>query len=119
MQTITRDELRKKMERGDDFALVEVLPPAAYDKYHLPGAINIPLGEDFESKAEQALRDKNQEIVVYCSDENCSASPTAAKKLLDLGYTRVIDYEFGKLDWLRGGLDVRDQTKNRAPESHP
>ncbi len=113
MQTITREELRKKMERGDDFALVEVLPASAYDKYHLPGAINIPLGTDFESKVEQTLRDKNQEIVVYCSDENCSASPTAAKKLRDLGYTRVVDYEFGKLDWLRGGLEVHDASALR------
>jgi len=100
MQTITRDALKKKLERGDDFALVEVLPPQAYDAYHLPGAINIPLGPNFEEKVLLTLRDKNQEIVVYCSDENCSASPTAYKRLKDLGYRRVYDYEFGKHDWL-------------------
>jgi len=103
MEIITTEALRAKLARGDDFALVEVLPYEAYDKYHLPGAINIPLGEGFAEKVVQALPDKNQEIVVYCSDENCSASPTAAKQLMDLGYQRVIDYEFGKRDWLKKG----------------
>lgn len=96
-----RDALRKKLERGDDFALVEVLSPEAYDQYHPPGAINTPLGPHFDENALQTLRDKNQEIVVYCSDEKCSASPTAYKRLKDLGYRRVYDYEFGKHDWLR------------------
>ena|SRR6187455_655223 len=100
MQTITREALKKKLERGDDFALVEVLSPQAYDAYHLPGAINIPLGPNFEENVLLTLHDKNQEIVVYCSDENCSASPTAYKRLKDLGYRRVYDYEFGKHDWL-------------------
>lgn len=101
MQTITREALKQKLERGDDFALVEVLPPQAYEEYHLPGAINIPLGPSFDEKVLQTLRDKNQEIVVYCSDENCSASPTAYKRLTDLGYRRVYDYELGKHDWLQ------------------
>jgi rhodanese-related sulfurtransferase len=103
METITTEALRAKLARGDDFALVEVMPHEAYDKYHLPSAINIPLGERFAEQVAQALPDKNQEIVVYCSDENCSAAPTAVKQLMDLGYHRVIDYEFGKLDWLKKG----------------
>jgi rhodanese-related sulfurtransferase len=43
---------------------------------------------------------------VYCSDENCSASPTAAKKLERLGYRRVRDYEKGKADWMQSGSKV-------------
>ncbi len=106
VQTITRDALHAKIERGDDFALVEVLPSQAYDKYHLPGAINIPLGDDFERKAQLALRDKNRPVVVYSSDESSAASPIAAKKLKDLGYRHVADYVFGKADWVRGGIEL-------------
>jgi rhodanese-related sulfurtransferase len=94
------------MERGDDFVLIEVLSPESYEKHHLPGAINIPLGEGFEQSVQQAVQDKDQEIVVYCSDENCSASPTAAKKLERLGYRRVRDYEKGKADWMQSGSKV-------------
>ena len=67
--TITRDELKGKIERGDGFRLVETLPPAAYAHAHLPGAINLPPDRVTEL-APQLLPDKSAEIVVYC------ASPT-------------------------------------------
>ena len=37
--TITREELKAKMDRGDDFVLLEVLGEASYRRAHLPGAI--------------------------------------------------------------------------------
>ena len=36
--TITREELREKIERGDDFHLFEVLGKMYFRKHHLPGA---------------------------------------------------------------------------------
>ena len=65
IQSITREELKQKMDRSDDFILVETLNPETYQKHHLPGAINIPPGEVFQ-RALQLLPDKNAEIVVYC-----------------------------------------------------
>ena len=40
--TISRDELKQKIDRKDDFFLVETLPATAYHHAHLPGAINLP-----------------------------------------------------------------------------
>jgi len=68
-KTISRDELKAKIDRNDDFLLVETLPATAYHHNHLPGAINLP-PESVTSLAAQILPDKNAEIVVYC------ASPT-------------------------------------------
>ncbi len=42
-RTITREELEAKMERGDDFVLVDALSPRYYEGVHLPGAVNLPL----------------------------------------------------------------------------
>ncbi|MCA1600130.1 MAG: rhodanese-like domain-containing protein [Acidobacteria bacterium] len=67
--TITRDELKGKIERGDKFQLVETLPPTAYAHAHLPGAVNLPPDKVTEL-APKLLADKSAEIVVYC------ASPT-------------------------------------------
>ena len=39
--TISAEEPKAKMDRGDDFHLVEPLLPKEYDQRHLPGAINI------------------------------------------------------------------------------
>ena len=68
-RTISRDELKQKIDRKDDFLLVETLPATAYHHNHIPGAIN--LAPDSVSKlAPHLLPDKGAEIVVYC------ASPT-------------------------------------------
>lgn len=45
METITREELKEKMDRGDEFMLVDTLGAEVYEESHLPGAINLPLEE--------------------------------------------------------------------------
>lgn len=67
--TITRNELKAKMDRGERFKLVETLAPTAYEHAHLPGAINL-LPDRVRELAPQLLPDKQEEIIVYC------ASPT-------------------------------------------
>jgi rhodanese-related sulfurtransferase len=63
--TISLDELRTKLDRKDDFALVEALTPTKYRKGHLPGAVSLPF-YSVDRLAPKRLPDKNQEIVVYC-----------------------------------------------------
>jgi rhodanese-related sulfurtransferase len=65
--TITRDDLKQKIDRKDDFLLVETLPATAYHHNHLPGAINLPPDKVSELAA-QLLPDKGAEIVVYCAN---------------------------------------------------
>ena len=69
VQSISRDELKRKIERKDDFFLVETLSRIAYQHAHLPGAINLP-PDQIKELAPTLLPEKNAEIVVYC------ASPT-------------------------------------------
>lgn len=99
MKAISGTSLQKKMQRGERFALLDVRPKQAYDDYHLPGAINIPLGPDFKEKAKLALSDEDHEIIVYGADENCSLAPTACKLLEEIGFRRILEYELGTLDW--------------------
>lgn len=64
--TITREELKEKIERDDKFQLVETLPRTAYDHAHLPGAINLP-PDQVKELAPSLLPNKAADIVVYCS----------------------------------------------------
>jgi rhodanese-related sulfurtransferase len=48
MQTISREELRGKMDENRHVAVIEVLSPEQYEQGHLPGAMHIPLGEGFD-----------------------------------------------------------------------
>ena len=65
IKTISREELKQKIDRGDALLLVETLPVMAYLSAHLPGAINLPPDQVRES-AHRVLPDKSAEIVIYC-----------------------------------------------------
>ncbi len=66
-RTIGREELKAKMDRGDDFVLVDTMGSPYYRHSHLPGAINLPVDE-LGGRAPELLPDKGAEIVVYCID---------------------------------------------------
>jgi rhodanese-related sulfurtransferase len=69
VKTIEREELKKKIDRGDHFRLVETLSEEKYRKGHLPGAVNLP-PDQLAELAPRLLPDRSEEIIVYC------ASPT-------------------------------------------
>lgn len=107
LDLISRSELKEKIDRGDDFDLVEVLPRESFLESHLPGAINIP-GDELREQAPRKLPDTSREIVVYCANPSCKASPRAARLLEDLGYENVKDYAGGKEHWKEGGLPLEE-----------
>lgn len=64
-EDISREQLKEKMDRGEDFTLVETLDEEHYELAHLPGAINLPPGEF--NRAQELIPDKKSEVVVYCA----------------------------------------------------
>lgn len=62
---ISQEELKQKIDRGDNFRLVETLPAETYHHAHLPGAVNLP-PDQVSKMAASLLPDKAAEIVVYC-----------------------------------------------------
>ncbi|HZD25759.1 MAG TPA: rhodanese-like domain-containing protein [Alphaproteobacteria bacterium] len=105
MDRIDRDELKRMMDE-DAVAVIEVLDSEYYRKFHLPQAINVPLSGDFDREIQQVVRDKSQPVAVYCMDEDCPASPQAADRMEELGYSRVYDYVEGKMGWKEAGLPI-------------
>lgn len=90
LKEISREEMKAKMDRGDDFVLVEALSRRHYEMSRLPGAIN--LSYEFVDRAEKVLPDKRAEIVVYCMNEECEASREEARELEEVGYVNVLHY---------------------------
>lgn len=109
--TITRDELKAKLERGERPTLVEALPEQYWLHSHLPGAINLP-HDAVDALAPTLLPDRSAEIVVYCANAACRNSEIAAARLAELGYANVRTYREGKQDWVEAGLPV---IKGRTP----
>jgi rhodanese-related sulfurtransferase len=102
---IGRDELRAKMENGEEFVLVDALAPMSYARSHLPDAINLPL-EWVDERAPRRIPEPDTEIVVYCIDAACTSSGLVAERLRRLGYSNVRHYVEGKADWTEAGLPL-------------
>ena len=114
-KTISRAELKEKLDRGDDFVLVDTLAEKYHRHSHLPGAINLPVDE-VRGRAPELLPDKDAEIVLYCMDTPCPASDRAARELAAMGYTRVLHYVEGKKDWIDAGLPAEGRRYERLRE---
>lgn len=101
MQPISRDDLKTMNEtEHEDFVLINVLPQEKFNEKHIRTSINIPVdSDDFVEKVKSVAGSKDRKIVVYCANFECDASPQAAKKLEDAGFTKVYDYEGGTKDW--------------------
>ena len=103
-RVISREELVDKRRRGDPFILVDVLSHEHFEHIHLPGAINVPL--PMMRELAPLLFGKDDDIIVYCAGFECTASPTAATILTQLGFTRVAHYAGGIKDWQEGNLPL-------------
>lgn len=101
---------QKKIDQIQDGSLVvlNVLGQEYYTDCHIKGSINVA----FDS-VEQFARTLNQnaEIVVYCSNYQCTTSTYVAKKLKSLGYNQVYVYEGGMAEWYQRGLPVEGPSK--------
>lgn len=104
IRTIKLEELKAKLDRGDEFRLVMTLGDFAYRAAHIPGSEHFPTAEaTFE-----ALH-PDEEIVVYCSDETCVASQKAYRALVDRGYGNVWRYAGGLSEWHSAGYPLEGE----------
>ncbi len=107
LQAINASTLHDKMKSDARPVLINVLAEESYVTRHIPGSINIP-NEKIEL-IETVVPDKEQDIVVYCANTDCGASPKAAEALLDMGYTNVWDFEAGLAGWKEAGYTLHGQ----------
>lgn len=104
MKTISAQELKEKLDSGADVEVINVLSKDSHETKHIPGSKNIPVDE-LEERAPKELPDKNKEVIVYCASKDCQASPNAAKKLEEMGYANVEDFEDGLAGWQEAGYE--------------
>ncbi len=120
--TITRDDLKSRLARGDKPMLVEVLPRHTFLQGHLPGAINLP-PDEIKQLAPHRLPDKNAEIIIYSQSDldTHSLCEPAAHELMAMGYKNVRVYREGKTDWVDSGntLESGEEPFNKAEVGDP
>jgi rhodanese-related sulfurtransferase len=98
---LDRAELQAKMAAGAPFKLAMAASDFGFRAKHIPGSIHLAThGETFSSL------DRDDDIVVYCSNIDCNASHAAIKALRERGYGKVSHYAGGLIDWENAGLPL-------------
>lgn len=91
---INMDELKNKQNQGA--IIVDVRSSQEYNEGHLIGAINIPYYE-IKKNVNNIIKDKGQEIVVYCQEG--VRSKQAYKILKKMKYDNVLSLYKGLNNW--------------------
>ena len=91
---ITAEEA-KEMIDTQEVIILDVRTQEEFIEKHIEDALLIP-DYELEKLAESKLPDKNKKILVYCRSGN--RSKTAARLLIDMGYTDVYDFG-GIINW--------------------
>jgi len=92
---VTVEELKAKIDRGDDFFLLDVREPNEYQICRIAGSKLIPLGELARRTGEL---DRDREMVVHCKMGGRSAK--AVSLLQERGFKRVSNLKGGILSWI-------------------
>lgn len=110
MQSITAEELKKRLHDGDiDEILVDVRENFEFKGKHIQGAKNIPLGTVKE--AVDKLKSIGT-VYVHCASGNRSSQ---ACSILETAGVNVVNIEGGMNAWETAGFDVIDSGKHVIP----
>ena len=107
-------DLKVALAAGENTVVIDARSPEAYQKAHIPGAINLPHRQMNEETSKHL--DRSALVVVYCDGIGCNASTKGALNMAKLGF-RVKEL-IGGLDWWkRDGHKIEVGTVSAMPDS--
>jgi rhodanese-related sulfurtransferase len=101
IRTISRDELKAKLDEGEHLKLIMALNRWAFEAKHIPGSVHFDEPEELYANVRP-----DDEVVVYCSHVDCLSSVAMYRDLVRKGYRNVRRYSGGLLDWEDAGLPL-------------
>ena len=85
---VTGSEFEKLAAEKTDAVIIDLRDAKDFEKGSVKNSIHIPMDE-FEVQAKEKLKDKNQEILLYC---NTGTRTAEASQILEKnGYTNVVN----------------------------
>jgi rhodanese-related sulfurtransferase len=108
IRTISRDDLKRELDRGDNLKLIMALNRWAYEAKHIPGSLHFDTPDELYTAVKP-----DDEVVVYCSNVDCLSSVALYRDLVRRGYANVRRYAGGLLDWEDAGLPLEGEFVER------
>jgi rhodanese-related sulfurtransferase len=97
-------EVKRRMDAGEKFLLVDVREESEWAQGHLPGAIYLGRGI-IERDIEKRVPDAGTKLILYCGGGFRSA--LTADNLQKMGYTNVESMDGGWRGWTGAGLPTQ------------
>ena len=96
MQTITADEVKARLDKGEKLNLIDVREPHEHAEFNIGGVL-YPLGKIQNMQVDELEKYKEEEVIVYCRSGNRSGQ--AALILDTLGFKNTKNLAGGMLKW--------------------
>ena len=96
MENITAEEVKKRMDAGENLHLVDVREPAENAEFNIGGKL-IPLGKIKTMDVEELEDLKNEEVICYC--RSGARSGQACMILESMGFENTKNLAGGMLNW--------------------
>ncbi len=96
MKTTTADEVKKRLDAGEQLHLLDVREDYERAAYNI-GGTHVPLGKIQAMILEDIEDWKEEEIIIYCRSGNRSG--IAAMFLEQLGYKNPVNLTGGMISW--------------------
>jgi len=107
-------DLKIALEAGENIVVIDARSPEAYQKEHIPSAINLP-HRQMNAETSKHL-DRAALVIVYCDGIGCNASTKGALNMAKLGFR--IKELIGGLDWWkRDGHKIEVGAVSAMPDS--
>jgi rhodanese-related sulfurtransferase len=103
IQECTVDDVRRRLQAGETFLLVDVREESEWSAGHAAGAVHMSKGV-IERDIETKVPDKDTPMILYCGGGYRSA--LVADNLQKMGYTNVISMDGGWRAWVQAGMAV-------------
>lgn len=97
MDTITVEEVKARLDAGEDLHLVDVREPFENEEFNI-GGILLPLGMIRSMQIDEIEDLTDKEVILYCRSGNRSGQ--AAMILDSMGFQNTRNLEGGMVAWL-------------------
>ncbi|MBT3585358.1 MAG: rhodanese-like domain-containing protein [Halobacteriovoraceae bacterium] len=102
IKSIDSNELKTKLDKGEDVVLIDCREQGEWDDGHIGAAKLLPLSQLVDRYSE--LESKDAELIFQC--RSGKRSMDACMFLLEKGYTNLTNLEGGILGWAENGFET-------------
>ena len=112
--SISAEELKAKIDGGEDLVILDSRPWTEYVRMNIPGGIDVP-GAELAYRVHDIARSPETLVVVNCAGR--TRSIIGAQSLINAGVANpIVALRNGTMGWQLAGFQIENGADRRAPE---